>query len=227
MSTPATPDTPFWTDGPKTGEERLRRIAGWTSIAMFLVWIGFSALAFVWNLDQRSLLRRAQRDPFSVSLDEVHDADARAHFLNRTLLVLMLVTAAVFIMWLYLEYRRVQRANEPTRFEAGWAIGAWFVPFLNWFRPYQVMEDVWKATAGRERSRVLVGAWWACYLGSFAIFIAAGSGEDAQSLEDALNKNGLYIARAVVVLAAAALALVMVRAVVRSPAGDIATGSES
>jgi len=50
MSTPATPDTPFWTDGPKTGEERLRRIAGWTSIAMFLVWIGFSALAFVFAL---------------------------------------------------------------------------------------------------------------------------------------------------------------------------------
>ena len=227
MSTPATPNTSFWTDQPKTGEDGLRRVAGWASIAMFLVWIGFSGLAFVWNLDQRSLLRRAQWNPLSVSLDEIRDSDARADFLNTTLLVLMAVTAACFITWLYLEYRRVQRANEPTRFVAGWAIGAWFVPFLNWFRPYQVMEDVWKATAGRAKSRALVGAWWGCYLGSLLVLFAAGSGEDAQTLEDALNQNSFYIARAVLVLVAAVLALLMVRAVLRSPAGEVPTGSES
>ena len=202
-------------------------MAGWASIGMFFVWIGFSVLAFVWNLDQRSLLRRAQTEPFSVTLDEVRDADARADLLNTTLLVLTVITAVFFITWLYLEYRRVQRANEPTRFEAGWAIGAWFVPFLNWVRPYQVAEDVWKATAGREKSRALVGAWWGCYLGSILLAFAAGSGEEARTIDDALNKNGLYIARAVVLLVAAVLALLMVRAVLRSRAGELATGSWS
>jgi Domain of unknown function (DUF4328) len=222
MSTPATPNTPLWTDQAKTGEDGLRRVACWASIAMFLVWIGFSGLAFVWNLDQRSLLHRAQTRPFSVSLDEVRDADARVDFLNKTQLVLLVVTAACFITWLYLEYRRVQRANEPTRFEAGWAIGAWFVPFLNWFRPYQVMADVWNATAGRRaKSRALVGAWWGCYIGSLLILVAADSGEDTPTLEDALHENALYIARAVLVLVAAVLALLMVCAVLRSPAGDV------
>jgi len=40
MGTPATHDTPFWTDRSKAGEHRLRLAAGWTSIVVFLVWIG-------------------------------------------------------------------------------------------------------------------------------------------------------------------------------------------
>jgi hypothetical protein len=89
------------------------------------------------------------------------------------------------------------------------------------------MDDVWKATAGRARSRALVGVWWGTYVGSTLVLFAAGSGEDAQSIEDALDKNGLYLARAVLLLVAAALALVMVRSVLRSSAGDAPTGAES
>jgi hypothetical protein len=182
-------------------------------MAMFLVWIGFSALAFVWNLDQRSLLTRAREHPFSVSIGEVRDAESRADFVNHTALALVVITAAFFITWLYLEYRMAQRTSTRARFEAGWAIGAWFVPIVNWFRPYQVMEDVWSATAGRERSRALVASWWGFSVGSVAVALAAGSGGDARTINEALTENGFYVARAVLTLLAAVFAMLMVRAV--------------
>jgi len=225
MSTSATPEATFWPAAMTAGHERLRRIAAWASVGMFLVWIGFSILAFIVNLDQRSLLRRAQNDPFSVSFEEARDSDARAELLNHTLLVLIAVTAACFITWMYLEYRRADRAGAITRFGTGWAIGAWFVPFLNWFRPYQVMEDVWDATAGRNRNRVLLGTWWGFYLASLLVAAAAGSGE-SRTLDDLLRQNGFYIARAVLTLVAAVLAALVVRAVLLHPA-SVPSGAET
>jgi len=228
MSTPAVPESTLRPHRAATDGGRLRRTAGWASIGMFLVWIGTSILALVWNLEQRSLLRRVQRDPLSVSLDEVRDSDARADVLNHTLFVLLIVTAACFITWMYLEYRRAERAGTVTRFETGWAIGAWFVPIWNWFRPFQVMEDVWGATAGRTRSRVLPGAWWGFSLASLVALFAATSGDEVRTIDEALQRNGWYIARAVLSLVAAVLATLMVRAVLVDRAGaDVASGAAS
>jgi uncharacterized protein DUF4328 len=202
-------------------------MAGWASVGMFLVWIGFSVLAFVWNLEQRSLFRRAQRNPLSVTPAEVRDADARGDFLNHAVLVLVFVTAACFITWVYLEYRRAEHAGATTRFASAWAWGGWFVPIWTWFRPYQVMEDVWGATAGRTKSRALIGAWWGFYLASLAAAFAAGSGE-ARTLDDALERNGFYLARAALTLVAAVLAAVMVRTVLVSCAQtELPSGSEA
>src|SRR5215831_12432517 len=125
---------------------RVGRLAGWATIAMFFVWIGFTGLAFVWNLEQRALFHRAQQHPFSVTLDDVHRQRVRADFLTHAIAVLFVITAVVFITWLYSEYRQLDRSNAPARFAPGWAIGGWFVPFLNLVRPLQVVEDVWKST---------------------------------------------------------------------------------
>jgi hypothetical protein len=35
---------------------------------------------------------------------------------------------------------------ESPRFSSGWAVGAWFVPFLNLVRPKQIMDDIWRAS---------------------------------------------------------------------------------
>jgi hypothetical protein len=228
MSTPET--NIFWPSESSTSSaNRVGRVAGWGAIAMFFVWIGFTGLAFVWNLEQRSLLHRAQQHPFSVGLDDIRDAQARADFLNHALPVLFVITAAIFITWLYLEYRQLDRSYASTRFRPGWAIGAWFVPFLNLVRPFQVVEDVWKSTGGRRSgSRALPACWWGSYLLSGFLAVSAnGAEDDATTLHDALNANSLYLARAGSLLVAAVLALLIVRSVLHHPFGDVPKGAES
>ena len=186
---------------------------------MFLVWIGFCGLAIAWNLEQRSLLQRAQEHPFSVSIDEVRDADAHIDFLNRAVLALYAVTAVVFITWLVLEYRRVQQLHGPAHFELHRA---------TWFRPWQVMRVIWKATFGDTMSVAVVNAWWGLFVASTILWpIAANAGDDTRTIEDALRANGFYLGRAVVLLAASAVALLVVHAVLRATKHELPSGAEA
>ena len=56
-----------------------------------------------------------------------------------------------FIGWLHAGAKQVQRVTPNLlRYAPGWAIGAWFVPFLNLVRPVQIVNDVRRL--GRTRS---------------------------------------------------------------------------
>ncbi len=58
------------------------------------------------------------------------------------------------------------------RFGKGWAIGAWFVPILNLFRPKQIANDIWRGSDSalpahasdswyNRPTPVLLAWWWA------------------------------------------------------------------
>jgi phosphatidylglycerophosphatase A len=77
--------------------------------------------------------------------------------------------AAAIASWLWL-YRLVQ--NVPAlgggtpSVTPGWAVGWWFIPFANLFKPYQVVKDAWQRLAlsavGNNARRVL--AWWLLWI---------------------------------------------------------------
>lgn len=114
-------------------------------------------------------------------------AEAEANDLRTAVIATLdgLVIAAgmiAFLIWLH----RV-RANLPAlgiedaRWTPGWAVGWWFVPVWWWFRPFQVVKEIWKASAPEARPNswrdastpALLGWWWALYiLGMFASNIA-------------------------------------------------------
>ena len=54
---------------------------------------------------------------------------------------------ALFLRWFYAAYGNLPllSAGSP-RFKRGWAIGAWFVPILNLFRPKQIANDIWRGS---------------------------------------------------------------------------------
>lgn len=79
-----------------------------------------------------------------------------------------LITAVVVSRWIY-------RANSNARalgaadmaFTPGGAVGWYFVPIANFWKPYQAMREIWKASAsarpsGWQRQRVpaLLPCWW-------------------------------------------------------------------
>ena len=70
------------------------------------------------------------------------------------------------------------------RFGQGWAIGAWFVPFLNLVRPVKIVNDVWVRADGRGAMHPITGYWWACYLlDSLFGRLASAHLDDAHSLK--------------------------------------------
>ena len=88
--------------------------------------------------------------------------------------IVFVTTVIAFLMWVY-------RANRAARsfgvaymeFMPGWAVGWWFIPFLNLVRPYQVMVEIWKASSPdsldatswqAERNPPIILTWWLTYL---------------------------------------------------------------
>jgi hypothetical protein len=104
-----------------------------------------------------------------ISGDAVSDAelvgnDRRQMIVGSVQQLAIFAAAAAFIAWLYRAYRNLDVASPGTRrFEHGWAIGGWFVPFLAFWRPRQVFNDVWRGGTGYNAS-ALTWFWWANFV---------------------------------------------------------------
>ncbi|MCB9224072.1 MAG: DUF4328 domain-containing protein [Crocinitomicaceae bacterium] len=97
--------------------------------------------------------------------------------------VLVIIIAIVFfIMWFRRAYHNLHKAGVKGLVTTeGWAAGAWFVPFLNFFRPYQIMQEIWSQTRNyvkshggdndfdnqlstKTNSNTILGFWWATWI---------------------------------------------------------------
>ncbi|MEV8230940.1 DUF4328 domain-containing protein [Streptomyces sp. NPDC079167] len=146
----------------------------------------------------------------------------------------LLATAVVFIIW----FHRV-RVNaevfdaglQPMR--PGWAIGAWFIPFGNFWLPRRVAGGVWAASAQtnpdgswRKVSHAPLDLWWTLWVvatlfSQVASRIYAGS-ELPSEVRDAVT---MVMAADALDVAAAVLAILFVRKLTRMQGERAALGA--
>ena len=100
---------------------------------------------------------------------------------------LLLVTSVVFLRWVYRAYKNTQGFGaEGLRFSPGWAVGYYFVPPLNLFRPAQVMSEIWRVSQDpqnwmQRRGSRLVATWWALFLLCLVATILSGLALDGST----------------------------------------------
>lgn len=95
---------------------------------------------------------------------------------NTANVLILVLTAVAYLWWSYRMHRNL-RALGVTRLElsSGWAIGGFFVPIMNLFRPCEVMCEVARGSDPQAYSSTfhhwnrgqvtpLVGFWWALFL---------------------------------------------------------------
>jgi hypothetical protein len=90
-----------------------------------------------------------------------------ASVLGGLVILLYLPLIPVFIVWFYQARKNAEGRGWRQRWGPGWAIGAWFVPVVSLWFPYQIMADIWRAglpASERSRPAWLPIAWWACWL---------------------------------------------------------------
>jgi hypothetical protein len=178
--------------------------------------LGVEALAL---LNRISLLERAREGPF-VTLAEVERADNRVIASAVVWLVVFVVTAIVWCVWQHRAQRNaIALADGKLEFTPGWAVGWWFVPFANFVKPFQSVRELWKASHGGHKGRVVatwsvIGWWWGLWLGAGVlgrIFVRVGSEND---LSNFIRHDTWRIVANGVVAVAAILAILIVRSVV-------------
>lgn len=89
------------------------------------------------------------------------------------LAVLQVFTVLVCIVivgrWIYRASANAHAVTDELNITPGWAVGWYFVPFANLFKPFQAMKEIWLAChrsgAGYdERTPALLGWWWGLWL---------------------------------------------------------------
>lgn len=131
-------------------------------------------------------------------------------------------TIVVFAMWIY-------RANLNSRalgaqnmtFTPGWSVGYYFIPFLNLWRPYQAMKEIWKtsknpvAWGGEERGAILPW-WWLFFLITSMLGNASfRTSMRAEEIHELITATGIMIASDTVSIPATIIALFLVGEIYR------------
>lgn len=96
--------------------------------------------------------------------------DRRERFLNVMELFLFAVTSVLALKWIHrANFNARQLGAEGMRFTPGWAVGSYFIPIVNLWKPYQAMKEIWKASSSPSNwqgapSGALLGIWWFLWL---------------------------------------------------------------
>jgi hypothetical protein len=104
----------------------------------------------------------------AVTETEAAANDNRQQIMSLLNLAALVAGAIVFIRWLTAAHRNTDVVSPGTRrYTHGWAIGAWFVPFLALWRPKQIVNDVW-AAGGRDavdaKPGLALTLWWPAWI---------------------------------------------------------------
>lgn len=104
---------------------------------------------------------------------------------------IFILSCIFFCLWGYrVAVNAVSMARHPLELHPGCFIGSFFVPFINFWRPYMGMKRIYnvshsRETLGYKRFSLLVAFWWASFLmtgligrGSFYLFRHAGDAAD-------------------------------------------------
>lgn len=103
--------------------------------ALAYLWLGIVD----WGVDQGNI----DFDSFEIA------TTAERQFLVASTIAVLLqfVQFILMIVWTRRAYRNLEGLGVKwLRFKAGWAVGAWLVPFLNFIRPKEIINDIWRAS---------------------------------------------------------------------------------
>lgn len=85
-------------------------------------------------------------------------------------LVVYITTAIAFCMWTHRANRNARALGAAQmKFTPGWAVGWYFIPIANLWKPRQVMREIWHASenpsaALDDKTPTLVSNWWTLWL---------------------------------------------------------------
>src|SRR3954463_16165575 len=100
-------------------------------------------------------------------------------------MVTLLATIACWIVvgrWIYRARANAHALSHDMTISPGWAVGWYFVPIANLFKPYQAMREIWYASSfgGEDGPVGLLPLWWALWLaGSVLGRLGSGPGAEA------------------------------------------------
>jgi hypothetical protein len=197
--------------------------ARWAVIALVAV-IATDVIAIGSDWLEIDLMNRVL-DGADVSLDDLDSNDTRQGIAGLLSFGAFVAAVVMFLRWFHAAYRNLKALGQPNlRFTTRWAIGGWFVPFLNLWRPKQIANDIWTGSGPdtptldgtawwKDQSiPALLGVWWAAWIISIYVDnIGLRTLFNTDTAEEVRTADWVDITSLVVDAVAAILAIQVVR----------------
>lgn len=136
------------------------------------------------------------------SVVEANNSDLRQFILSILQIIIFITSTVFFIMWFRRAYYNLHTKIDPLYHSEGWAAGSWFVPFINLYRPYQIMKELYTETVDflEKKGKIITNKYFSFYIGFWwTLWIVSGvlgriyfkQTIKAQTIEELLESNKL------------------------------------
>jgi hypothetical protein len=197
---------------------------------LLAVCILINLLSIFSSYQQLELISRVI-DGAQVTSEEITANDARQAMVLILWGLVFFVTGVTFLVWMYRAYRNLEalgNIKERLDFSAGWAVGSFFVPFINLVYPFQAMREIWNKSDPKVRNAdelawqvtsytpPLIIIWWLVWLASNVTgHLHRTFADDAKTPETILWVTQFGIIADLIAIGSAILAILVVRGVKR------------
>ena len=143
-------------------------------ITVFWVLIVFNLVAFVSGYFELTLLEEIKNGGF------IEEEDATLNDLRQMIVGLIqtglaITSIIVFLNWFRRAYGNLHRVGTYTpNYEESMAVWSWVIPIIVFFRPVQIMNEIWSETQTRiialnknyvsKSGGVVIGIWWFLFI---------------------------------------------------------------
>ncbi len=144
----------------------MRRARGLIGFTWGTLWFSAAALGYAQEVISRYTAPGAMNDGGSELTEalgliepatELAEMDARFENLESLSTLLGVLMVGGFMFWLHRSYRNIHAFGRPPQSNPAWAVFGFVVPILNFFKPYQLVEETWRRCSGSNYAR---GAGW-------------------------------------------------------------------
>jgi hypothetical protein len=146
-----------------------------SKIAITLIWICLivNLISLFSSYLQYQLLTQLSKG-VEIANYKLEQNDSREQLVGIVTLIVSIISAVTFIQWFRRAYFNLHSLVPNLTYTEGWAAGSWFVPVIGFFRPYQIMVELYNKTVARLVERKLfdnqsfdlsfVKVWWALWI---------------------------------------------------------------
>jgi hypothetical protein len=150
----------------------IRRVASWRIVLVISTWLSVAS-AFLSGLEALNLYTSISAAVDATNSDspisdaywaDVSNSEAAVAVFAILSLPVLLTAIVSLIGWTHANARLAFLLDErKLSFGTGWAIGSWFVPILNLFRPRKILKES-LAAVSNSRFTLLLNTWWVLFL---------------------------------------------------------------
>jgi len=174
-----------------------RSAKGLSSVAVtiYLGRAAFEAMCVLSALMQLGLLVNALAG-HRPTMEVARANDVRQAVLTILRLPVLLSSSILFFVWLYRAYANVGHLRSwGSAYTPGWAVGWFFVPIFSFFRPFQVVREMWNAS--RPEWNESDSLWWMRTRGWGSGVHGSGAGLSAAGREPKRSASASSATRAI------------------------------